>query len=142
MTEDKTGYRLTDIIEVHFLEIPKLFDEDIEKDENDPIVQWMEMLAEKNKDIKKAYGLLQTISKDKKARMLYESRQAEISDQLTRIKSAEEKGIEKGIEKGENRKALENATNFLKLGISEEIVAKGTGIPIEKIIEIKKNILQ
>ncbi|MBU3214268.1 Rpn family recombination-promoting nuclease/putative transposase [Clostridium estertheticum] len=145
LTEDKTGYRLTDIIEVHFLEIPKLFDEDIEKDENDPIVQWMEfldakskgameMLAEKNKDIKKAYGLLQTISKDKKARMLYESRQAEISDQLTRIKSAEEKG--------ESRKALEDAINFLKLGISEEIVAKGTGIPIEKIIEIKKNILQ
>ncbi|MCB2308789.1 hypothetical protein LGL08_19815 [Clostridium estertheticum] len=96
------------------------------------------MLAEKNKDIKKAYGLLQTISKDKKARMLYESRQAEISDRLTRIKSAEEKGIEKG----ENRKALENAINFLKLGISEEIVAKGTGIPIEKIIEIKKNTLQ
>ncbi|MBZ9617029.1 hypothetical protein [Clostridium estertheticum] len=96
------------------------------------------MLAEKNKDIKKAYGLLQTISKDKKARMLYESRQAEISDQLTRIKSAEEKGIEKG----ENRKALENAINFLKLGISEEIAAKGTGIPIEKIIEIKKNTLQ
>ncbi|WP_253198646.1 hypothetical protein [Clostridium estertheticum] len=91
------------------------------------------MLAEKNKDIKKAYGLLQTISKDKKARMLYESRQAEISDQLTRIKSAEEKGIEKGIE---------NAINFLKLGISEEIGAKGTGVPIEKIIEIKKNTLQ
>ena len=39
LTEDKTGYRLTDIIEVHFLEIPKLFDEDIYKDENDPIVQ-------------------------------------------------------------------------------------------------------
>nr|WP_309244965.1 Rpn family recombination-promoting nuclease/putative transposase [Clostridium tagluense] len=152
LTEDKTGYRLTDIIEVHFLEIPKLFDEDIEKDENDPIVQWMEfldakskgemeMLAEKNKDIKKAYGLLQIISKDEKARMLYEARQAEISDQLTRIKAAEERGIEKGIEKGENRKAIENATNFLKLGISEEIVAKGTGIPIEKIIEIKKKML-
>ncbi|WP_243143359.1 hypothetical protein [Clostridium estertheticum] len=96
------------------------------------------MLAEKNKDIKKAYALLQTISKDKKARMLYESRQVEISDQLTRIKSAEEKEIEKG----ENRKALENVINFLKLGISEEIAAKGTGIPIEKIIEIKKNTLQ
>lgn len=108
MTEDKTGYRLTDIIEVHFLEIPKLFDEDIQKDENDPIVQWMEflnaeskgemeMLAEKNNDIKKAYSLLQIISKDEKARMLYEARQVEISDQLTRIKSAE-KGIEQGIE--------------------------------------------
>ncbi len=77
---------LTDIFEVHFLEIPKLFDEDIERDENDPIVQWMEfldakskgvmeMLSEKNKGIKKAYSLLQIISKDEKARILYEARQ-------------------------------------------------------------------
>ena len=139
---------MTDIFEVYFLEIPKLFDENVDRDENDPIVQWMEfldakskgvmeMLSEKNKDIKKAYDLLQIISKDEKARMLYEARQAEISDQLTRLKSAEEKGIEKG----ENRKAIENATNFLKLGISEEIVSKGTGIPIEKVIEIKNNMM-
>lgn len=141
ITEDKTGYRLTDILEVHFLEIPKLFDEDIERDENDPIVQWMEfleaqskgvmeMLAEKNKDIKKAYDLLQIISKDEKARMLYEAKYAEISDQKTRIKSAEEKGRKEG--------AIENAINFLKLGINEEIVAKGTGLTIEKILELKK----
>ena len=32
----------------------------------------MEMLPEKNKDIKKAYDLLQIISKDEKARMLFE----------------------------------------------------------------------
>ncbi|WP_243143327.1 hypothetical protein [Clostridium estertheticum] len=94
---------------------------------------------------KKAYGLLQIISKDEKARMLYEARQAEISDQLTRIKSAEEKGIKKGIEQGieqgEYKKAIENATTFLKLGISEEIVAEGSGLLLEKIIELKKTIL-
>jgi predicted transposase/invertase (TIGR01784 family) len=144
LTEDETGYRLTDILEVHFLEIPKLFDEDIERDENDPIVQWMEfldarskgvmeMLAEKNKDIKKAYDLLQIISKDEKARMLYEARQAEISDQKTRIKSAEQKGREEGAKE----KAIEDAINFLNLGVNEEIVAKGTGLTIEKILELK-----
>jgi len=144
ITEDKTGYRLTDILEVHFLEISKLFDYDIERDENDPIVQWMEfldaeskgameMLAGKNKDIKKAYDLLQIISKDEKARMLYEARYAEISDQKTRLKSAEEKGIAK--------KAIEDATNFLRLGVSEEIVAEGTGLPIEKVLELKKEML-
>ena len=58
------------------------------------------MLAEKNRDIKKAYDLLQIISKDEKARMLYEAEQAEISDQLTRIKSAEKKGKEEGIREG------------------------------------------
>lgn len=48
------------------------------------------MLAEKNKNIKKAYGLLKVISKDEKARMLYESKYAEISDKRTRIKEGKE----------------------------------------------------
>lgn len=153
LTEDATGYRLTDILEVHFLEIPKLFDEDIKRDENDPIVQWMEfldakskgvieMLAKKNKDIKKAYDLLQVISKDEKARMLYEAQQAEISDQLTRIKSAEAKGRAEGRAegeaKGEAKGKEEAAINFLKLGVDEEIIAKGTGLSIEKVQELKK----
>ena len=50
------------------------------------------MLAEKNQDIKKAYDLLQIISKDEKARMLYDAREAELRDQLTRMKSAANKG--------------------------------------------------
>ncbi len=140
LTEDSKGERLTDLIEIRFLEIPKLLDKGIKRDENDPIVQWMEfldgkskevmeMLAEKNKDIKKAYNLLKIISKDDKAKMLYESRQAEISDELTRLKSEKD---EKGIE---------DATNFLRLGVSEEIVAKGTGLTIEKVRELKKKIL-
>jgi len=52
----------------------------------------IEMLAEKNQDIKKAYDLLQIVSKDEKARMLYEAREAELRDQLTRMESAENKG--------------------------------------------------
>ncbi|MHB1652555.1 MAG: PD-(D/E)XK nuclease family transposase [Desulfitobacteriaceae bacterium] len=82
---------MTDILEVHFLEIVKLSDVEIQRDENDPVVEWMEfldakskgvieMLAEKNKDIKKAYDLLQIISKDEKARMLYDAREAELHD--------------------------------------------------------------
>ena len=66
------------------------------------------MLAEKNKDIKKAYNLLQIISKDEKAR------EAELRDQLTRLKVAEDKGraegkIEgraEGTNMGETQKAL------------------------------------
>ncbi|MDR3586490.1 MAG: Rpn family recombination-promoting nuclease/putative transposase [Desulfosporosinus sp.] len=111
LTEDETGYRLTDILEVHFLEIVKLADLEIQRDENDHVVEWMEfldakskgvieMLAEKNKDIKKAYDLLQIISKDEKSRMLYDAREAELRDQLTRIKSAEIKGRAEGKAEG------------------------------------------
>lgn len=132
---------LSDILTLPEEEIPKLFDEDIERDENDPIVQWMEfldaeskgemeVLAEKNKDIKMAYNLLKVISKDEKARMLYEAKYAEISDQRTRIKSAEEKGA---IEK-----ALKVAENLLLMGINIEQIASATELPMEKVIELKK----
>lgn len=132
---------LSDILTLPEEEIPKLFDEDIERDENDPIVQWMEfldaeskgemeVLAEKNNDIKMAYNLLKVISKDEKARMLYEAKYAEISDQRTRIKSAEEKGA---IEK-----ALKVAENLLLMGINIEQIASATELPMEKVIELKK----
>ncbi|WP_261783054.1 hypothetical protein [Clostridium botulinum] len=48
----------------------------------------------------------------------------------------EKRGIEKGMEK----KAIEDAIGFLRLGVSEEIVSKGTGLPIERVIELRKKI--
>ena len=141
--ENETGHRLTDILEVHFLELPKLLKEDIEKNENDPIVEWMEfldgkskgvmeMLAKKNENIKKAYDLLQVISQDDNARMAYEARETEIRDQMTRMKSAEERGKTEG--------KVEDATNLLKLGVSIDIIIKATGLSEEKVIQIKKEL--
>ena len=150
LTEDETGHRLTDVIEIHFLELPKLFDKDVPRNEEDVIVQWlefidgkskgvMEMLAKKNENIKKAYDLLKVISKDEKARMLYDARNAEITDQLTRIKSAEKKGKEEGIEIGEERKAIKAAENSFRKGLSVEDAAEIAEISIEKAREIKRN---
>lgn len=38
----------------------------------------------------------------------------------------------------ERKAKTEVAINFLKLGVDAETVAKGTQLPIEKIIELKK----
>jgi len=75
------------------------------------------------------------LTEDEKARMLYDARNAEITDQLTRIKSAEKKGIEIG----EERKAIKDAESFLKLGVPEGTVAEGTGLSIEVVRKIKRN---
>lgn len=48
----------------------------------------------------------------------------------------EKRGTEKGMEK----KAIEDAIGFLRLEASEEIVSKGTGLPIEKVRELKNKI--
>ena len=99
------------------------------------------MLAQKNEEIGKAYDDLQVMSKDEKARMSYEAREAEIHDQITRIKTAKEEGITIGIEKGENSKAIKVAENFLKMGFTVEEVAKGSELAIDKVLEIKNKML-
>jgi predicted transposase/invertase (TIGR01784 family) len=134
--EDETGYKLTDVLEIHFLELPKLAKLDSLKDIDDPILDWlefiaakskegMEMLAERNENIKNAYEILQRVSKSKEARMAYEVRQAEIMDQLTREKSAKEQG--------KDEKAIEIAKNALSMKLPIEQIEKLTGLSIETI---------
>ena len=77
---------------------------------------------------------MKIISKDDKSKMLYESRQAEISDELTRLKSAKEEGV--------TETATKIARNLINMGLTVEQVAKGAELPIEKVVEIKKSMLQ
>ena len=46
-------------------------------------------------------------------------------------------GMEKGMEKGRVEGLFQSALNFLKMGFSVEDVARGTGLPREKIMELK-----
>lgn len=41
ITEDESGYRLTEVLEIHYLELPKLEDAAIVKDHDAAITQWM-----------------------------------------------------------------------------------------------------
>ncbi|WP_329604002.1 Rpn family recombination-promoting nuclease/putative transposase [Clostridium hydrogenum] len=148
ITEDETNYRLTETLEIHYLELPKLNNKDVEKDENADITQWMEfigteskgvmeMLAAKNKEIKKAYNELQIISKDEKARMAYEAREAEIHDQKTKIKTAREEGMKEGIKRGIKEGKIDIARNLLDV-LDDETIALKTGFSIEEIKKLRK----
>ena len=44
------------------------------------------------------------------------------------------------FEAGAQQKALEDAENLLKEKISEEIIAKCTGLPLEKVKELKEKV--
>ena len=33
--------KIADVLEIHYLELPKLFDDNVPKDEDEPVVQWM-----------------------------------------------------------------------------------------------------
>ena len=136
--EDETKYRLTDVLELHFLELPKLKDKNIIKntDKDNPVLEWMQfinaereeeliMLAQKNKEIKKAVNKLKIVSKDEKKKMIYEAREAELRDINTFTEEAREEGKEEG--------KLEVAKNLIKFGLPIEQIVEITGLIKEQI---------
>ena len=45
------------------------------------------------------------------------------------------------FEKGAQQKAIENATNFLKLGVlTEEQISSAIGLPLEQVLELKNSL--
>ena len=49
--------------------------------------------------------------------------------------------FENGRIKGEEEKAIEDAKNFLKEKISPEIIARCTGLKLEEVLELEKEVL-
>ncbi len=148
--EDKRNTILTDKMEFHVLELPKL-PQELEENSDD-LLLWgkfisserkgeFEMLATKNKYIDSAYKQLQVISQDKQKRLEYEAREKAIRDHNQMMYEAEERGeargTEKGIEIGEAQKAINIARNLIELGLSSDIISKGTGLSVEEIEKIR-----
>ena len=47
---------------------------------------------------------------------------------------------QQGLEEGEQQKAIDDAVEFLKEGISPEVIARCVKLPIEKVLELKEEI--
>lgn len=104
----------------------------------------LQEMAKVNPKIDKAVNVLETMCQDKKARAEYLSREMALHDEATRIEEAMEegyeKGVEQGIEQGIEKANINNALNLLKLGVEESIISQATGLSIEKIKELKKDL--
>ncbi len=152
-TEDyHTAYRfkelevneeLTDVIELHFIEIPKL---PKETDEKDMLVAWMEFLRDPEsekvrnlelsiEEIREAKDELIRMSNDEEQRALYEMRAKILKDKVSALNKARQEGIEQGI-KQRNR---ELAINLLDL-LEDEVISERTGVPLEEVIALRKKI--
>ena len=150
MKEIHTNEELSDIQEIHFIEIPKLDDG---ADEKDMLVAWIEFLknpeSEKVRslemsvdEIREAKDELIKMSNDDTQRELYEMRAKTLRDKISALNEAERKGIKKGraegreegikegIEKGEKNKAIEIAKSLINLGLDKESIAKSTGLDL------------
>ena len=153
LKEINTNEELTDIQEIHFIELPKLpkneeikdvFDAWMEFIEN-PISNKLEKAEMTIQEIKEAKNELLRLSANDKERMKYEDRRAALLDKVSALENAEEKGIKIGKEigkeigkkEGEQNKAIEVAKNSLKAGLDIDTISSITGLErseIEKLL--------
>ena len=146
LKEIETNEELTDLEEIHFIEIPKLKKINSEKDIVDVLEGWVEFLRDPesevvrklemtNKEIREAKDELYRLSMDEKERALYFIREKSIRDEISALANAEEKGMEKGIKKGERNKAIEIAKSLLDV-LDIETISIKTGLSIKEIEDI------
>ena len=130
-------YMLTDVVEIHFLELPK-FRKKKNKDyrEND-IERWLMFLEKDISEttlkelmsldmaIEKAEQKIEYLSSDEDAMRIYYERERSLHERANMISSAEE------------RKAIEIAKNLLNMNISVEQIVLATGLTEEEIKKIR-----
>ena len=135
-----TNEELTDTIEIHFIEIPKLKRIENSEEITDMLTAWVEFISNPESDlisslemsrdeIKEAKEELVRLSADSKERRLYEKRKESILNKVSALETAEQKGMEKGIKA--------TAKNLISMGLDKEAISKATGLSIEEIDELK-----
>ncbi len=153
--EKETNEVLTELAEIHFIELEKLrIKKDIDK--NSLLNEWLmfienpeseeiEMIAKKIPEIKEAKKTLEILSLDKKARMTYEQRQKALKDKISMLSGAKEEGIKEGIEKGIKEGIKEGmkqekiiiAKNLLDV-LDDKTISMKTGLSIKEVNELRR----
>ena len=156
LKEKNTNEELTDVMELHFIEIPKLRKLENSEDISDMLEAWItfiesptseliDKLEMSSDEIKEAKEELLRLSGNDKERERYEKRFESLLEQNSLLANAERKGLQKGIEKGkkeglkegENRKAIEIAINLIKNGLDNELIKNTTGLSIKEIMQLR-----
>ena len=148
LKEKNTNEELTDVMELHFIEIPKLRKLENSEDISDMLEAWItfiesptseliDKLEMSSDEIKEAKEELLRLSGNDKERERYEKRFESLLEQNSLLANAERKGLEKGKKEGENRKAIEIAINLIKNGLDNELIRNTTGLSLEVIKELR-----
>ena len=134
---DKNGKTiLTEDLEIHIIEIPKIN----RMLENGKLKKWIlflenpegeetKRMAEKEKEIKEAIETLEDISSDEEKERIAELRQKYIIDRTSEIRTAKEIGVKEGMKKG----IKDVAKKMLQKDIPMEIISELTGLTEEEI---------
>ena len=151
LKEKNTNEELTDVMELHFIEIPKLRKLENSEDISDMLEAWItfierptseliDKLEMSSDEIKEAKEELLRLSGNDKERERYEKRFESLLEQNSLLANAErkglQKGIQKGIEKGKKEGIIEIAKNLLDI-LDDKTIAIKTGLSLEEIKELR-----
>lgn len=102
---------------------------------------YIRQIAQSEKGIMEANVIVGHMSEAESNWHLQNSRDIAVRDYNTGLSNAKKRGLEEGLKQGAQQKAIEAATNLLKmkLGTSEQI-AQAEGLTLEKVLEIKSQL--
>ncbi len=142
---------LSDDIEIHFVEIPKLVKQWREEKVNpweNTFVRWMLLLPAHedehltqtleeiamNQDpiLQKAINKWENMSHDSSFRTAYEAREKLLLDEQAKLAHAEQEGMEKGIEQGK----MQMIRGMHEIGVPLETIAKASKLSVKEIERI------
>lgn len=146
---------LTDILEIHFIELKKFIKEN--REPKNKKEEWLyfidytkrgmvEMATKKNKVIEKAKEELDYLTGDEETQRIAELRDKYIRDYKGSMQYAKEEGnrqgmrqgMRQGIEKGIEKEKKEVAKKLLLLGMETQKIEEVTGISVNEIKKIQK----
>ena len=148
LKEKTTNEELTDVMELHFIEIPKLRKLENSEDISDMLEAWItfiesptseliDKLEMSSDEIKEAKEELLRLSGNNKERERYEKRFESLLEQNSLLANAERKGLQKGLEKGLQKGIEKGLQKGIEKGKKEGLKE---GAKKEKIL-IAKNLL-
>ena len=156
LKELTTNEELTDIEEIHFIELPKSKGINSEEVDNiDSLVKWIEFIKEPESEavrileltdesIRKAKNQLYKLSLDKKTIEQYRIREKAMYDEISALENSREKGLQEGVKIGKEEGRKEglkegelNAKKKLAKSLLDvldiETIAQKTGLTEEEI---------
>lgn len=152
LKEVVTNEELSDVMEIHFIEIPKLDDE---SDEKDLLVAWTQFLKNPEservrslemsiEEIREAKDTLYRLSADDKQRALYEMRAKKLRDEVSALNKAKREGIQEGIQKGIQKgiqegiqKGIRQMALALLDVLDDETIASKTGLTVQEVQSLR-----
>ena len=156
LKEKNTNEELTDVMELHFIEIPKLRKLENSEDISDMLEAWITFIESPTSElidklemsldeIKEAKEELVRLSGNDKERERYEKRFESLLEQNSLLANAERKGLQKGLQKGIEKGKKEGAKqekiliaiNLIKNGLDNELIKNTTGLSIKEITELR-----